>query len=108
MGPKGEIRPWLTFFILTFVTLGFYISYWYFKVAKEVNAFLGEEKMNPIKMYLLSVVTCGLYMIYWQWSAGPDIIKQIQAKAGLPLNPPFYAGPWQFQRALNLVWEQIP
>ena len=108
MGPKGEIRGFLPFFGLTFITFGLYITYWYFKVAGEVNAFLGEEKMNAIKLLGLSSITCGLYGLYWNFSVGPQIIKDIQAKAGLPVNAPFFVGPWQFQSALNKVWEKLP
>jgi hypothetical protein len=77
-------------------------------VAGEVNAFLGQERMSAIKLLLLSPITCGIYMLIWEFSEGPKIIKEIQAKAGLPQNAPWFAGPWQFQRALNQVWEAIP
>ncbi len=108
MGPKGEVRGLMAFFGLHLITLGFYNTYWWFKVSGEVNAFLGEERMSAIKLMLLSMVTCGIYMLIWQFSTGPAILKEVQRKAGLPENAPFFVGPWQFQRTLNRVWEALP
>lgn len=108
LGPKGEVRGFLSFFGLHMVTLGFYSFYWWFKVAGEVNAFLGQERMSAMKLLLLSPITCGIYMLIWEFSEGPKIIKEIQAKAGLPQNAPWFVGPWQFQRELNKVWEATP
>jgi hypothetical protein len=47
-------------------------------------------------------------MLIWQFSTGPKLIKEVQARAGLPQKAPFMAGPWQFQSALNRVWEALP
>lgn len=107
-GPKGKIRGFLSFFGLHLITFGMYNMFWWFNVAKEVNAFLGSERMSAAKIVFLSPVTLGLYMLYWQFSDGPKIIKEVQGRAGLPEKAPFMTGPWQFQRSLNQVWNALP
>jgi len=107
LGPAGEVRGLVSFFGLHLITLGFYPIFWWFKVAGEVNAFLGQERMSAVKLLLLSPVTCGIYMLIWEFSEGGKIIKDVQAKAGLPQSAPFFVGPWQFQRELNKVWEAV-
>ena len=107
LGPVGEVRGLMGFFGLHLITLGFYNFYWWFKVAGEVNGFLGQERMSAIKLLLLSPVTCGIYMLIWEFSEGGKILKDVQAKAGLPQSAPFFVGPWQFQRELNKVWEAV-
>lgn len=105
---KGQVRGFFSFFLLHMVTLGIYNLVWWFKVAKEVNTFLGTERMSAGKLVFLSPVTCGIYMFIWQLGDGPKIIKEVQAKAGLPQKAPFFVGPWQFQSALNKVWQALP
>lgn len=107
LGPVGEVRGLVSFFGLHLITFGFYSLFWWFKVAGEVNAFLGTERMSAIKLLLLSPVTCGIYMLIWEFSEGGKILKDVQAKAGLPQSAPFFVGPWQFQRELNKVWEAV-
>jgi hypothetical protein len=107
-GPKGKVRGFFSFFGLHLITLGVYNMVWWFSVAKEVNSFLGSDRMSAVKIMLLSPITLGLYMVFWQFSEGPKIIKEVQARAGLPQKAPFLAGPWQFQRSLNQVWGALP
>jgi hypothetical protein len=94
--------------LLTAVTCGIYGMYWWWKMASEVNAFLGEEKFSVLKFAGLSTVTCGLYGMYFMFVEGKDIIKAVQAKAGQPEAPPFMCDIGRFQGALNKVWEQLP
>lgn len=105
---KGKTRGFISFFGLHMVTLGIYNMFWWFNVAKEVNAFLGQERMSGAKVVFLTPITCGIYGLIWQFSDGPKIIKEMQAKAGLPQKAPFFVGPWQFQSALNKIWEAVP
>ena len=107
-GPKGKVRGFLSFFGLHLITFGIYNMFWWFNVAKEVNNFLGADRMSAGKIVFLSPVTLGLYMLFWQFSDGPKIIKEVQAQAGLPQKAPFMTGPWQFQRSLNHVWNALP
>lgn len=106
--PKGKVRGFLSFFGLHLITFGIYNMFWRFNVAKEVNTYLGSERMSAAKILFLSPLTLGLYMLFWQFSDGPKIIKEVQARAGLPQKAPFMAGPWQFQRSLNQVWNALP
>lgn len=108
MGPKGEVRSVFLMSILWVVTFGIYGIWWSFKVASEVNAFLGAERLSAIKVWLLTTVTCGLYGLYFQFVEGKNVIREVQAKAGAPGKVPFIVGPTQFQGALNKVWEGIP
>lgn len=107
-GPKGKVRGFFSFFFLHLITLGLYNVFWWFHVAKEVNAFLGEERMSGAKMVLLSPLTLGIYALVWQFRDGPRIIKDVQTRAGISPKAPFMVGPWQFQSALNRVWECLP
>jgi hypothetical protein len=107
-GTKGEIRGFMSFFGLHLITCGLYQTFWWFKVAGEVNTFLGQERMNAGKLLGLTSLTCGIYMIMWQFGEGKKILAEVQQKAGLPVNVPFFLGPWPFQQALNKVWESVP
>ncbi len=93
---------------LTALTCGLYGMYWWWKMASEVNTFLGEEKFNILKFAGLSTITCGLYGFYFMFVEGKEIITAVQTKAGLPPSPPFIVDMARMQTALNNVWEQIP
>ncbi len=108
LGPKGKVRGFLAFFGLHLITLGAYNMFWWFKVAGEVNSFLGTQRMSALKIMFLSPITLGLYLLFWQFSEGRRIIQDVQARAGLPQKAPLMAGPWQFQRSLNQVWSSLP
>ena len=107
-GPKGKIRGFIGFAFLHLITLGIYNPIWWFKVAEEVNTFLGQQRMSGAKMVFLSPLTLGIYFLIWQFGDGPKIVKEIQGRAGLPQNSPFAVSPWGFQRELNKVWKALP
>jgi len=94
--------------VFVLFSFGFYGFYWWWKMASEVNAFLGEPRFSLLKLFGLSSVTCGLYGFYFMFVDGKNIIKEVQAKAGLPPNPPLIADLLRMQKSLNQVWEQIP
>lgn len=108
MGPKGEVRPPLISFLFTFMSCGLYGLYWGHKLTNEVNAFLGEERMSLLKIVGLSWLTCNAYGLYFIFVEGKEIIKEVQAKAGLPQKAPLLADIVRMQGALNAVWEQLP
>ena len=108
MGPKGEVRSPFMGLGLTVISCGLYGMYWWWKMASEVNAFLGTDRMSVLKIFGLSSVTCGLYGLYFMWVDGKAIIREVQAKAGLPENPPFFCDLLRMQKALNSVWESMP
>jgi hypothetical protein len=108
MGPKGEIRNPFVSLLLTGVTCGLYGWYWWFKMASEVNTFLGTNRMNIFKIWGLTAVTCGLYGFYYMFVEGKNIIKEVQAKAGQPEDPPLICDLARMQGRLNSVWEKLP
>lgn len=108
MGPKGEVRSVFLMLVLWVVTFGIYGIWWSFKVAGEVNAFLGSDRMSAIKIMAFTILTCGLYGMYFQFVEGKNILKEVQAKAGVPQKTPFLIGPMQFQGTLNKVWQAVP
>ncbi|MEZ4339771.1 MAG: DUF4234 domain-containing protein [Sandaracinaceae bacterium] len=105
MGPKGEVRNVFMMALLWVVTFGIYAIWWSFKVAGEVNAFLGTERMSAIKIMAFTFLSCGLYGLYFQFVEAKNILKEVQAKAGQPQETPFVVNPISFQRTLNKVWE---
>ncbi|MBI5536311.1 MAG: DUF4234 domain-containing protein [Deltaproteobacteria bacterium] len=107
-GPKGKVRGFFSFFFFHLITLGVYNVFWWFKVANEVNTFLGEQRMSAAKVIFLSPLTLGLYALVWQFSTGPKIIKDVQQRAGLLPKAPFFVSPWSFQSSLNKVWNALP
>lgn len=108
MGPKGEVRSPFTSIIFTALSCGIYGGYWWYLMSTEINGFLGEPRMNLLKIWGLSTITCGLYGLYFVWVEGKQIIREVQAKAGMPENPPFMCDLPRMQSALNNVWETLP
>jgi len=108
IGPKGEIRSPLKGMLLSAVTCGLYAWFWVYKMATEINTFLGYERMNLVKLAGLFIITCNLYWFYFLFVEGKNIIREVQAKAGLPEAPPLIADIIRMQGALNKVWEQVP
>ena len=108
MGPKGEVRSPFMGIVFTALSCGLYGMYWWYKMASEVNAFLGTDRFNLLKLFGFSTLSCGLYGLYFMFVDGKQIIREVQAKAGLPEDPPFIADLMRLQGALNKVWEQLP
>ena len=90
------------------VTFGFYAFWWQFKLASEINTFLGTKRFSILKMWLLVSVSCGLYGFYFMFVDGKEMIKEVQQRAGLPPDPPMIADLVRMQGALNRVWEHLP
>jgi hypothetical protein len=107
-GPNGEIRNPFVSALLGMVTFGIYAWWWVFKLAGEINTFLGYKRFSPLKVGLLVSVSCGLYGFYFMFVDGKEIIKELQLRAGLPPDPPIIADLLRMQGAANKVWERIP
>jgi hypothetical protein len=95
-------------FLYTLLTGGLYLVIYWIYAGKEVNAFLGKERMSGTKIAVLNALTCGMYGVYFGFVEGPAIIVEVQAHAGLPPKRPFMTAPFQFQMALNEVWNALP
>ncbi len=108
MGPKGEIRNPFVSMLFTALSCGLYGWWWWFKMASEINAFLGTERMSVFKIWGLTAVTCGLYGFYYMLVEGKNIVREVQTKAGLPENPPLICDLPRMQARLNAVWEHLP
>lgn len=107
-GPKGRVRTFGEFHGALALTLGAYLGYWFVTVSREVNAFLGEERMSGVKILAATVLTLGAYQMYFQFIEAPRIIAQLRARAGLAIRSPPALMPWRFQRELNEVWLSLP
>lgn len=117
MGTKGETRNVWTVILLTLVTCGIYGIIWVYNTAKEINAYLGEEKINPVLALILCFVPFGILYVFYVYN---DALKEMNAKAGLPQSDNFvlwiilyfvagismYIFEYQVQTELNQIWEQ--
>ena len=68
--------------ILSIVTCGIYMLYWYVCVTNEVNAVTGESGPSGGVSLLLTIVTCGIYGLYWGWKTG-DKLDASRARNGI-------------------------
>lgn len=50
-GVKGKVENPTTVLILGFVTCGLYPLYWMWLRTKEVNDYLGEQRINPMFIF---------------------------------------------------------
>lgn len=68
-GPLKTDRGLFLFIVLTILTCGIYVWYFYYSVAKDANIICegdGEETAGLLKHILLVIVTCGIYEYIWQ------------------------------------------
>lgn len=57
--------------ILSFVTCGIYLLYWYYKMSEEFRQLTGDESLpDGVMTILLGLVTCNIYLIYWHYKMG--------------------------------------
>ena len=81
----GERREPVLVAVLTIVTCGLYMLYWWYAVSKETKDSLGRQDINPAMEIVLSVLTCGLYSIYLCYKY-PKLMLEMQDRAGMPRN----------------------
>ena len=80
-GPIGQRAEPITVLLLTFVTCGIYWFFWMFKVAGEINAYLGREVVSTLLLILgICCAPVNIYNIYLVAKALPEM----QGRAGLP------------------------
>ncbi len=114
--PIGETRNPVTIIILTLVTCGLYGLYWFYLVSKEINAALGEERIQFVLYFLVGIlcfplIFVGMYKI-------DDALVELQSRVGIQGKSNFvlwiilsflggvgtYVMEYQVQEALNEVW----
>lgn len=117
--PIGETRNSITVILLTLFTCGIYGLYWFYLVSKEINAALGEERIN-FALYFIVGILCfplifvGMYKI-------DEAVVELQNRAGIQGKSNFvlwiilsfvggvgtYVMEYQVQEALNEIWTRI-
>jgi hypothetical protein len=106
---------------LSWLTLGFYLSWWVSRVLRECADYTGENVRSRQELSLMLLVPC--YTAYLAVYRVPEMVRKVQALSGvtdplavLPvgvfLNPLGYlALPvlcMSQQEALNHVWARVP
>lgn len=67
-------RNIVTCIILSFVTCGIYLYYWFYCLTEDTNKISGEPNPTSGGMaILLTLVTCGIYSLYWLYKRGEYI-----------------------------------
>ena len=114
--PRGVDRNPITVILLSIVTCGIYYLYWLYMVTSEINAALGEEKINFVLYFLLGILCfplafVGMYKI-------DEGVVELQTRIGLQgksnfvlwIILTFFGGVgslimiYQVQEALNEIW----
>ena len=74
-------RNIVTCIILSLVTCGIYIYYWFYCLTEDTNKISGEPNPTSGGMsILLAIVTCGIYSIYWMYKRGEYIDRYHQSR----------------------------
>jgi hypothetical protein len=111
-GSKGKPENPTTVLVLGFVTCGLYIIFWAWMRAKEMNAYLGREAVNPL--FIVPGCLCFPVAIYGYFLYCKNL-PEMQKKAGLEpkdelaihlvllilLSP---VGAYLIQQKLNEIW----
>ena len=111
-GVKGKIENPTTVLLLSLVTCGIYGVYWYYQRAKELNAYMGTEVINP--MFVFPGCFCPPLLIYVAFLFA-KALPEVQKKAGIEAKDEFvlhfillwfvnFVGQYLYQQKLNEVW----
>ncbi|MFN8522076.1 MAG: DUF4234 domain-containing protein [Chloroflexota bacterium] len=105
--------------LLSIVTCGLFIIYWYFKILNElIQAEAPATGNDPVIDFLLAVVTCGLYGIYVDYCISRALVE-LQRRIGIPVNETAaivivldvfgfgVIGSALHQKELNRIWESL-
>ena len=68
--------------ILSIITCGIYMLYWFVCVTNEADAVTEEPGPGGGMSLLLNIVTCGIYGLYWGWKMG-DKLDASRARHGV-------------------------
>jgi hypothetical protein len=113
-GVKGKIEDPKMVLILSLVTCNIYAMYWLWMRVKEMNAYLGEEKVNPL--FILPGCFCFPVAVYGSYLFAQNI-PAMQKKAGVEAKDEFVLHlvllillPWLaaflIQPKLNEIWSK--
>lgn len=82
-----EQRPPATVILLSIVTCGFYLIYWYARIYEELQQLSGKTPTgNPyILDFLLVLLTCGLWGIYVDYQISMTL-NELQKQKGMMVN----------------------
>ena len=111
-GVRGKVENPTTVLILGLVTCGLMTVYWMWQRAKEVNDYLGEQKINP--MFIIPGCLCPPLLIYVSYLLA-KALPDVQKKAGVEAKDEFIlnflllwfvspVGAYLMQQKLNEVW----
>ncbi|MFO7636777.1 MAG: DUF4234 domain-containing protein [Clostridia bacterium] len=70
--------------LLSIVTCGIYMFYWYYAFASDIKTTLNDDSINPELDLVLCILTCGIYTIYWMYKYG-KLLSTCQERAGKPV-----------------------
>jgi hypothetical protein len=113
-GAKGKVENPTTVLILGLVTCGLYTIFWLWTRAKEMNAYLGKEAVNP--MFVVPGCLCFPVVIYGEFLYCKSL-PEMQKKAGIEPKDEFvlhlvlmillpYVGSYLIQQKLNEIWSK--
>ncbi len=113
-GEKGKVENPVTVLVLGLVTCGLYTIYWMWVRAKEMNAYLGKETVNP--MFVIPGCLCFPVVIYGEFLYCKGI-PEMQKKGGVEAKDEFvlhfvlmlllpYVGSYLIQQKLNELWSK--
>ena len=112
-GSERVVNP-TTVLLLGLFTCGIYPLYWMWLRTKEVNDYLGEQRINP--MFVFPGCVCFpvvLYAMFLMLKSLPDMQKKagVEAKDELVLHLVLFlfispVGMYLFQQKLNEIWSK--
>ncbi len=68
--------------VLSIVTCGIYVIYWFVKLTDEVNEIVGDyNATSGVLSFVFTLVTCGIYSLYWSYKMGEkvEMIKGVRS-----------------------------
>ncbi len=69
--------------ILSIVTCGIYMIYWFIVLTDDIVAVSEEHFTSGVVCFLLTIITCGIYGIYWAYKMG-QLIQNAKIRKGIP------------------------
>lgn len=76
--PCGDRREIVMLVVLSVVTCGLYLLVLQYKIGREINAHLGEDRIHPGLDILLTFLTCGLWVFYMMYRYPTDLQEMLR------------------------------